>query len=148
MRFRSSILMLLVAALALAAVASAGERPGKPAKPETGKAWKPGTCHKKRAVLLRGTFLGAGTDSFTMNVVRANRHGRALTGEQTVKTDGRTKIRRKGKEGNATLADLVENDRVKVLARCKPGETAGSVELLARHVQAHPPKPAEAATGS
>jgi hypothetical protein len=134
--------MLLVAALAVTAVASAGERPGKPAKPETSKAWKPGTCHKKRAVLLRGTFLQAGTDSFTMNVTRANRHGRALTGEQTVKTDARTKIRRQGKEGPAALADLVANDRLKVLARCKPGETAGSVELLARHVRAHPPKPA------
>ncbi|HEV3479052.1 MAG TPA: hypothetical protein VG144_06340 [Gaiellaceae bacterium] len=137
-----------MAALAVTAVASAGERPGKPAKPETSKAWKPGTCHKKRAVLLRGTFVRAGVDAFTMNVVRANRHGRALLGEQTVKTDARTKIRRKGKEGKASLADLVENDRVKVMARCRPGETAGSVELLARHVKAHPPKPANAATGS
>jgi hypothetical protein len=134
--------MLLVAALAVTAGAVAGERPGKPAKPENARAHKPGACHKKRAVLLRGTFLAAGTDSFTMNVLKANRHGRALKGEQTVSVDEKTKIRRKGKEGRAALTDLVKDDRLKVLARCKPGEAAGSFELLARHVKAHPPKPA------
>jgi hypothetical protein len=141
--------MLLVAALALSAAAFAGERPVKPAKPEKARTHdKPAACHKRRAVLLRGTFLAAGADSFTMNVLRANRHGRALKGERTVKVDERTKVRRKGKEGKATLADLVKDDRLMVLARCRPGEAAGSVELLARVVKAHPPKPAEPAAGS
>lgn len=149
MRFRLSLLMVLVAALALSAVAVAGN--GNPGTPENrGQAEqtrknKPGTCHKRRAVLLHGTFLEAGTDSFKMNVRRANRHGRALKGEQTVMVDDKTRIKRRGKKGKAALSDLVKDDRLHVLARCKPGETAGSFTLLARLVLARPAKPAEPA---
>jgi hypothetical protein len=134
--------MALVAALALTAVAVAGN--GNPGKPEkTRAANKPGACHKKRAVLLHGTFVEAlGTDSFKMNVRKANRHGRALKGEQTVMVDDKTRMKRRGKAGQATLADLVKDDRLHVLARCKPGETAGSFTLLARLVLSRPPKPA------
>lgn len=138
MRFRLSLLMVLVTALALSAVAVAGN--GNPGKPETSR--KPGVCHKKRAVVLKGAFLEAGTDSFTMNVRKANRHGRALTGEQTVMVDDKTRLKRRGKQGKAALSDLVKDDRLHVLARCKPGETAGSFTLLARLVLARPAKPA------
>jgi hypothetical protein len=138
--------MVLVAALALSAVAVAGN--GNPAKPESNRANKPGVCHKKRAVVLKGAFLEAGADSFTMNVRKANRHGRALKGEQTVMVDDKTRMKRRGKEGKAALSDLVADDRLHVLARCKPGETAGSFTLLARLVLARPAKPAEPAPES
>jgi hypothetical protein len=140
MRFRFSLLMALAAALALSAVAVAGN--SHPGKPENARANKPGVCHKKRAVLLHGSFLEAATDSFTMNVLKANRHGRALKGEQTVMVDAKTRIKRRGKEGPAALSDLVKDDRLMVLARCKPGETVGSFTLLARLVLARPAKPA------
>ena len=139
MRFRLSLITALVAALAISAVAVAGN--GNPGKPET-RANKPGVCHKKRAVVLKGAFLEAGADSFTMNVRKANRHGRALKGEQTVMVDDKTRMKRRGKEGAAALADLVKDDRLHVLARCRPGETAGSFTLLARLVLARPAKPA------
>lgn len=84
----------------------------------------------------------AGTNSFKMNVLKGNRSGRKLKGEQTVKVDDKTRIRRKGKKGNAALADLLKDDRLLVLARCKAGQTAGSFTLLARFVKARPPKPA------
>ena len=87
-------------------------------------------------------------DSFTMNVRKANRHGRALRGEQTVSVDVKTKMRRRGKEGQASLTDLVKDDRLHVLARCKPGETAGSFTLLARLVLARPAPAAAAAPAS
>ena len=128
--------MLLVAALGLSATAVAGN--GNPGKPEASRANKPGVCHKKRAVVLKGTFLEAGTDSFKMNVRKSNRHGRALRGEQTVSVDAKTKMKRRGKQGPASLSDLVKDDRLHILARCKPGETAGSFTLLARLVLARP----------
>lgn len=135
--------MVLVAALALSAVAVAGN--GNPGQPQQNK---PGACHKKRAVLLHGTFMEAGTDSFTMNVLKANRHGRALKGEQTISVDDKTRIKRRGKQGPAALSDLVKDDRLMVLARCKPGETAGSFTLLARLVLARPARPATPAPES
>ena len=145
MRFRLSLLIVLVAALALSAAAVAGNGPGRP---ESSRANKPGVCHKKRAVLLRGSFLEAGADSFKMNVRRANRHGRALKGEQTVMVDAKTRLKRRGKKGAAALTDMVEDDRLLVLARCEPGEAAGSFTLLARLVLARPAKPAAPAPDS
>jgi hypothetical protein len=138
--------MVLVAALALSAVAVAGN--GNPGKPENNRANKPGVCHEKRAVVLKGSFLEAGTDSLTMNVRKANRHGRALKGEQTVMVDDKTRVKRRGKEGKAALTDLVKDDRLHVLARCKPGQAAGSFTLLARLVLARPVKPATPAPES
>ena len=82
-----------------------------------------------------------------MNVRKANRHGRALTGEQTVMVDDKTRLKRRGKQGKAALSDLVKDDRLHVLARCKPGETAGSFTLLARLVLARPAKPAKVPRG-
>ena len=86
--------------------------------------------------------MAAGGESFTMNVLRANRHGRTLKGEQTLSVNDKTKIKRRGKTGPAALADLVKDDRLQVVARCKPGETAGSFTLLAKLVLARPAKPA------
>jgi hypothetical protein len=130
MRFKTALLVTLAAALALSAVAFA-----KPGKPEH---TRPVCKHKN--VLLKGTFLTAGTDSFTMNVLKTNRGGRNLKGEQTVQVGDKTRFKRKGKEGKAALTDLVANDRLLVLARCKPGETAGSFTLNARFVFARAPK--------
>ena len=136
MRLKTSLLIVLVTALALAAAAYAGTGAGGPAKTRPDRPTKCSHGH----VTLKGTFLAAAADSFTMNVLRANRHGRALKGEQTVNVDDKTKMKRRGKEGKATLADLVNGDRLHVLARCKPGETAGSFTLLARLVVARPAK--------
>lgn len=144
MRFKTSLLMVLVVAMALSAAAFAGSGPGKP---ENTRPDRPAKCRHGH-VSLKGTFMAAGADSFTMNVRRANRHGRAFKGEQTIMVDDKTKMKRRGKEGKAALADLVKDDRLHVLARCKPGETAGSFTLLARLVLARPAKPAEPAPES
>ena len=137
MRLRTSLLVVLVTALAFAATAVAGPGPGKP---EKNRPARPAKC--RGHVALKGTFVAPGTNSFTMNVLKANRHGRALKGEQSVTVNDRTKIRRSGKEGPASLADLVKDDRLHVLARCSPGEAAGSMVLTARLVLARPAKPA------
>ncbi len=136
--------MVLVVAMAVTAAAFASNGPGKP---ENTRPDRSAACRHKN-VLLKGTFMAAGTDSFTMNVLKGNRSGRKLKGEQTVNVDDKTKMRRKGKEGQATLADLVKDDRLLVHARCMPGEAAGSFTLLARHVKAKPAKPAESTPDS
>ena len=142
MRFKTTLLVVIAAALALSAVAFA-----KPGKPEHTRPDKGAACRYKN-VLLKGTFLTAGTDSFTMNVLKVNRGGRSLKGEQTLQASETTRFKRKGKHGKAALTDLVANDRLLVLARCKPGETAGSLTLNARLVfaraaKAQPPAAAE-----
>lgn len=135
---------MLVAALAFSAAAFAGEGPVKPEKTRPDRS---AACHRGH-VALKGTFMVAGTDSFTMNVLRANRHGRKLKGEQTINVDAKTKMKRRGKEGSASLADLVKDDRLHVLARCVAGETAGSFTLQARLVIARPAKPVETTSDS
>ncbi len=137
MRFRTSLLVTLVTALALVATAVAGPGPGKPEN----RADRPAKC--RGHVALKGAFVSAGTGSFTINVLRANRHGRALKGEQTVNVNDKTKIRRRGKEGQAAVTDLVKDDRLHVLARCTPGATAGSFTLMARLVLARAAKAAD-----
>jgi hypothetical protein len=138
MRLRHALLMLLIAALAITASAAAGDRPGAPDKTRPDRS---APCRHKN-VLLKGTFMAAGENSFTMNVLKGNRAGRKLKGEQTVNVDAKTRMWRKGKKGQATLADLVKDDRLLVHARCMPGEAAGSSTLLARHLRAKPAKPA------
>jgi len=144
MRFRISLLTVLVTALALAAAAFAHEGG---ARPDKGRPDRPAPCRHGH-VALKGTFMAAGEDSFTMNVLRANRHGRSLKGEQTLSVNEKTKIKRRGKEGRASLADLVKDDRLQVVARCTPGEAAGSFTLLAKLVLARPAKPAAPAPES
>jgi len=58
MRFRTALLMLLVAALVFSVAAFAGN--GNPGNPERKRDNRPGACHKKRAVLLHGAFMEAG----------------------------------------------------------------------------------------
>ncbi len=89
-------------------------------------------------LVLRGEFVSASADSFAMVVKHSNKHARALRGKQvSVKVDGRTKFRRQGK---AALADLVAGDRLHVLVRARKNADAGTLELLARLVQARPAK--------
>jgi hypothetical protein len=93
-------------------------------------------CKPRRAVVLRGSFVGAGAGGFAMNVTGANRHGRSLVGKQvTVLVAEGTKIRRHGK---ATLADLKTGDRLNVQGRvCNLDQQA--MTLVAKRVVAHSP---------
>jgi hypothetical protein len=130
------LVFLLVAGLLSASVAVAKERPRPDMAGDTVTA---SGCKPKRALILRGTFLSGGPDSFQMEVRKANRLGRALRGTRELKVDARTKFRRNGNA--ATLASLQPNDRLNVHVRgCKRAQ-AMSMELLARRVVAHPAKP-------
>jgi hypothetical protein len=133
MRLRILMLVVVTAFLtASVAIAKDGPRPGVP---EDGAA---GACKPVRPLILKGTFLSGGTDSFQMQVRKANRHGRALRGTREIKVNAQTKFRRAGNA--ATLASLQLNDRVHVKVRaCKRAQVM-SMELLARRVVAHAPK--------
>jgi hypothetical protein len=124
---------ILVLALATALIgASVATAKGKPSP--TGD-----NCRPRVSFILKGTLTSLGTDSFHMNVVKANRHGRAFLGDREIKVSDMTRFRRMG---HATMADLVLNDRLKVQVRgCKHGDPA-TMELLAKRVVAHP-APAE-----
>jgi hypothetical protein len=134
MRLRILLLVVVTAFLtASVAVAKEGPRPGAP---QDGAA---SACKPKRAVILKGTFLSGGTDSFQMEVRKANRHGRELRGIREIKVNAQTKFRRAGNA--ATLASLQPNDRLKVHVRaCKRAQLL-NMELMARRVVAHTPKP-------
>jgi len=88
-------------------------------------------CRPRRAVVLRGDFVGPGAGGFAMQVKGGNKLGRSLAGKQvTVLVDDATKIR---KHGKATLADLAAGDKLNVQGRaCKLD--AQALTLLARHV--------------
>jgi hypothetical protein len=151
MRLKIFLLALVTAATA-ASVAVAAPQHDPPGR---GKAE---AAHAKKAckhVILKGLFKSAASDSksFELDVKRANRHGRALSGLQTVQVDEKTKYRRKteGKPASkSALGDFKEGDRLNVQARaCKAsGESAGaaapaadaSITLLARRVVGHAPK--------
>jgi hypothetical protein len=122
-------LRIVVLALATALVpASVALAHGKP--PPTGD-----NCRPKVSFILKGTLTSLGDTSFHMNVMKANRHGRALLGDHEIMVNDATKFRRKG---HATMADLVAGDRLKVQVRgCKRGDPA-TMELLAKRVVAHP----------
>ncbi len=91
-----------------------------------------------RPLILKGTFLSGGTDSFQMEVRKANRHGRALRGTRELKVNAQTKFRRAGNA--ATLASLQPNDRLHVKVRaCKRAQVL-NMELMARRVVAHAPQ--------
>lgn len=139
MRIRILVLALL-AALSLTSVALADKgRPAGKGKPERSSA----PCKPTVSVILRGTLLSTSTDSFEMDVKRANRHGRMLKGKQTVKVGDGTKLKREGTE--AKLADLKVGDRVQAHVRsCK--RSGGGPVLVAKRVFAHPAKPAESAS--
>lgn len=87
-------------------------------------------------LVLKGEFVSASGDSFAMLVKHSNKHARSLRGKQvTVKVDGKTKFRRRGK---AELSDLAEGDRLHVLVRARKDAASSSLELLARLVKARP----------
>lgn len=128
-------MLVAVTALLTASVAVAKEGP-RPGNPEDGA--RTG-CKPMRTLLLKGKFLSGGTDSFQMEVRKANRHGRALRGTREIKTDARTKFRRAG--AASALSSLQANDRLLVLVRaCKRAQST-NMELMARRVVAHAPRP-------
>jgi hypothetical protein len=122
-------LRILVLALATALVpSSVAVAKGKPSP--TGD-----NCRPKVSFILKGTLTSTGTDSFHMNVMHANRHGRAFMGDREIKVNDTTRFRRMGP---ATMAELVLGDRLKVQVRgCKHADPA-TMELLAKRVVAHP----------
>jgi hypothetical protein len=158
------------ASLALASSSAGGGKPspadavtadkGKPedkGKPRTGEG-----CRPRVQVILKGTLVtppGADGTSFTLNVTRANAHGRVyVAGAQPVKVvvDARTIFRRQGAK---TAASLLAGDRVLVQARaCKSDLVSAAatststalpaVQLTALRVTAHPAKSADEGSGS
>jgi hypothetical protein len=119
------VVLALATALVPSSVALAHGKPGP-----TGD-----TCRPKVSFILKGTLTSLGDTSFHMDVVKANRHGRAFLGDREVTVNDMTKFRRKG---HATMADLVAGDRLKVQVRgCKRSDPA-TMELLAKRVVAHP----------
>jgi hypothetical protein len=138
---------LALAGLALASYAAAGPDPGKPK--DTPKDHKPKpqaalTCTDGHPMKLelKGTIVSAGTDSFVMDVKKANHHAKSLEGTQlTVQVTPDTKIHRKGK---AKATDLLPGDRVKVHAwTCKTGKGKDATptgDMIAAKIDAHPAK--------
>ena len=127
---------LVIASLGVSA-AVAAPPPGK-GKPTTGVGCKP-----KVTVVLKGTLAVAPVAPVTtlsVNVTKANRHGRAYVSASavTVTVNADTKVRRQGEK---RLADLELGDRVLVQARvCKADLAEGATPpaLTASKVVAHP----------
>jgi hypothetical protein len=144
------LLALFCLGLVTASLAVAQAPPGK-GKPEgkgkttTTSSTDPATCKPKISVILKGTFVSGGGDSFTMNVTQTNFHGRDLVGSPlTLKVDDKTTFRR---NGHAELSDFKADDRLNVQARaCKkpknatPAPAAAPTALLAKRVTGHPAK--------
>ena len=151
MKFRF-LVFALVTALLGASVAVANDNPGKskpstrPGKPTTGP-----NCKPRVKVVLKGTLANdpaAGDTSLQMNVLKANRHGRAfvLAGQPiTVNIDANTKVRRKAPDSapTKTLDSLAMDDLVKLAAKaCKADlRNGGTPDLTAGHIKARPPAP-------
>jgi hypothetical protein len=146
MKFRFLVLALLTALLG-ASVAVAGNNPGK-GKPTTGP-----NCRPKVKVVLKGTLANdpvASDSSLELNVLKANRHGRAyllVAQPLTVNVDSMTKVRRKApdSEPTRTLDSLAMGDIVKLAAKACKAElrNGGTPDLTARHLKARPPAPTE-----
>jgi hypothetical protein len=148
------LLALFCLGLVTASLAVAQAPPGK-GKPEgkgkktTTSSTDPATCKPKISVILKGTFVSGGGDSFTMNVTQTNFHGRDLVGSPlTLKVDDKTTFRR---NGHAELSDFKADDRLNVQARaCKKPKNAtpaaAPTALLAKRVTGHPAKATEAGT--
>jgi hypothetical protein len=149
-------IVLLLAAFALglsaASFAVAKPPPGKEKDKGNSKASSTSTtaadaesCHPKISVILKGEFVSAGSDSFTMDVKSSNSHGRDLRGKAlTVKVDEKTQFKR---NGPAELADFEAGDRLNVQARaCKAKKkapknpNAAASALVAKRVTGHPAK--------
>ena len=147
MKLKALLLALFVAGIgASAALAEKGPKPKHRTGTQTTTSTtehgkrdhrKTDACKPNVSLVLKGTFVSAGADSFVMTVAKANKHARALAGKDaTVKVDSETRFRR---QGHAKLADLRKGDRVMVQVRaCK--KASESVVLLARRVDARPAK--------
>ncbi|MDP8909199.1 MAG: hypothetical protein M3N47_08820 [Chloroflexota bacterium] len=111
--------------------ARTGSHAGDSARAEKG-------CRPRVSFVLSGEYVAASADggSFTLKVVRTNRHARVFGGKEvTVKVVADTKIKRRG---HARLGDLVAGDRVLVQVRACKRADAASVELVAVRVHAQP----------
>jgi hypothetical protein len=148
------VLLLALCSLGLVtaslAVAKAPPGKGKPDKGTTTTSTDPATCHPKISVILKGTFVSGGGTSFTMDVTKANAHGRDLAGAPlTLLVDEKTKFVR---QGPAKLSDFKAGDRLNVQARAckkqKGGSTAApsaqpAAAMLAKRLVGRPANPAE-----
>jgi len=137
MKMKFLLVAMVIASLGVsAAVAAPPLGKGKPVA--TGEGCKP-----KVTVVLKGTLLAvepvALATTLSVNVTKANRHGRAYVAASpvTVTVTDDTKVRRQGKK---TLDDLKSGDRVLVQARlCKAALVGGATPgLTASKVVAHP----------
>ena len=129
------LLVGMVSAILGVSAAVAAPPPGKGKPSATGEGCKP-----KVTVVLKGTLAATPTASeLSVNVTKANRHGRAYVAASpvTVTVNLATKVRRQGKKA---LADLQSTDRVLVQARvCKADLAEGlTPALTASKVVAHP----------
>lgn len=134
MKMKFLIVAMVSASLGVSAAVAAPQV--KP--PATG-----GGCKPKVTVVLKGTLAVepvASSTTLSVNVTKANRHGRAYVAASpvTVTVTADTKVRRQGKK---TLGDLELGDRVLVQARaCKADLAEGATlpALTASKVVAHP----------
>ncbi len=132
MKIRMFVIAALTA-LVTASVALAGPPADKGNPADTAK--PAAKCKASVSLILKGAFTSAATDGFTMEVVKANRHGRALKGDRTLKVNTGTKFRRNGSA--ATLASFAAGDRLNVQVRARKCADAAALELLAKRVVGH-----------
>ena len=121
---RSTKLITLALASAALAVPAATADPGHGQGHGKGKPDKQQkACKANVSVMLKGSFVAAAADgnSFQMNAVRANRHGRPylkLTQPLSVNVDAKTKYVKN--DASAKLTDLAAGDNVVVKSKaCK-----------------------------
>jgi hypothetical protein len=143
MRFKFLVLAL-VASLVAVSAAVAGDHPGKGPKPKTGPGCKPAVTVMLAGVLAADADPQDADTSFVLTVQRSNKHGRAYkqAGTATIAVDAKTRISR---QGSHNLGALAPNDRVHVTAKvCRADlKNAGTPDLTARKIGAHPAEAAE-----
>ncbi len=156
MKLKAVMLALFALGIAAALAVSAPASPGK-GKPTTaastgattgtttttgskgnGKsADKAAACKPNKAIVLKGTYVAAGTGGFAMAVTSGNHAAKGFVGKQaTVLVNDKTRVTRRGK---ASAADLKAGDKLVVQGRaCKADAATGAV--LAQRVTAKPAK--------
>ncbi len=98
-----------------------------------------GDKHHGRRCQLKGVLVSLASNSFAMDVKKANDHGRSLVGKQvSIAVDAGTRIKRNEEE--AKFSDLAGGDRLKV----KVVDCDAAPPLLARKVEARQGAPAPA----